>query len=64
MIKIYHECGVKTAHRVHVIHEATEGDDVEVGLVADDIGHNLHRAHHHPESEDLEGNGDMNFIFS
>ena len=39
---------VKTAYGVNVIHEATEGDDVEVGLVADDIGHNLHRAHHHP----------------
>ena len=46
---------VKTAYGVNVIHEATEGDDVEVGLVADDIGDNLHRAHHHPESEDLKG---------
>ena len=46
---------VKTAYGVNVIHEATEGDNVEVGLVADDIGHNLHGAHHHPESEDLKG---------
>ena len=44
----YHGCEVKTSHRVNVIHEATEGDNVEVGLVADDIGNNLHRAHHHP----------------
>ena len=45
---VSNEFEVKTAYRVNVIHKATEGDNVEVGLVADDIGDNLHRAHHHP----------------
>ena len=41
--------------RVDVVHEAAEAEQVEIRLLADDIRDHLHGAHHHPQSQDLDG---------